>query len=215
MIHGSEEREVVLALDDSKGEAPPLQRTRYVDDMATYLIDRHVPLRYRGEFDVGRIADRMPDELAVVGALEPASEGVVPAQIRVEGMVHGGDIAIPRNVTAGYDLPGKIQPGTVAFVVITKMLSLHVADRHRTHRCLPGFLGGRGSGVPGRYRARIQRPFIKCANRYRANAQNAVPLARPAPFRHLSSLAQHTLGLVAWSPVTPKPGNPMRHIAYR
>lgn len=114
--------------------------------MATYLIDRHVPLRYRGEFDVGRIADRMPDELAVVGALEPASEGVVPAQIRVEGVVHGGDIAIPRNVTAGYDLPGKIQPGIVAFVVITKMLSLHVADRHRTHRCLPGFSAAAGVG---------------------------------------------------------------------
>ena len=54
-----------------------------------------------------------------------------------------------RYLTAGDDLPGKTQPGSCPFVIITKMLALHVADRHRTRRRLSDLFGRRGRRVPG------------------------------------------------------------------
>ncbi|SKV76046.1 Uncharacterised protein [Mycobacteroides abscessus subsp. massiliense] len=101
VVHGSEEREVVLALDDSKGEASPFQWARYVDDVAAYFIDRHMPLCYRRELDFAWIADGVPYERPVLGALEPAAEGVMPPQVCVEGMVHRGDVALARDIAAG------------------------------------------------------------------------------------------------------------------
>ena len=48
-------------------------------DMGVYLVDRHVAVIDRHEFDVSRIGDGMPDELAITGAFEPAAERVMPA----------------------------------------------------------------------------------------------------------------------------------------
>ena len=73
-----------VVLDDSEGEAAPLQRVRDVDDVGAYLVDRHVALIDGHEFDVGGIVDGVPDELAVIGLFEPAAEGVVPAEVRVD-----------------------------------------------------------------------------------------------------------------------------------
>ncbi|GLE50500.1 hypothetical protein ATCCBAA256_00940 [Mycobacterium montefiorense] len=63
VIHGGKEREVALTLDDPEGEAAPLQRTRDGHDMSVYLVDRHVAMGDRREFNVSGIADGVPDEL--------------------------------------------------------------------------------------------------------------------------------------------------------
>ena len=101
----------------------------------------------------------MPDELPVTGVLEPTAEGVMPTQVSVEGLIHGRNIALARYVTAGDDLPGKAQPGDRPFVIVTKMLALHVADRHRTHRRLSGLFLGPRRRMPGGDYARGRRPI--------------------------------------------------------
>ena len=68
----------LLVLDDPESEAAPLQRIRYGHDVSAYLVNRHVALIDRHEFDVGRIVDGMPDELSITGLFEPAAERVVP-----------------------------------------------------------------------------------------------------------------------------------------
>ena len=78
MIHGGKESEVVLVLDYSESEAAPLQRIRYGHDMSVYLVDRHVAVIDRHEFNVSRIVDGMPDELSITGLFEPTAERVVP-----------------------------------------------------------------------------------------------------------------------------------------
>src|SRR5690606_8940428 len=72
---------------------------------------------------------------------------------------------------AGDDLPGEVQPRGRPLPVVTQMLALHVADRHRTDLRPARRLDSGGGRVPGGDRARIQRPFIKCANRDLADAQ--------------------------------------------
>ena len=78
VIHRGEEGEVALVLDYPEGEATPLQRIRYVHDVRAYFVNRHVAVIDRHEFDVGRIVDGVPDELAVTGLFEPTAERVVP-----------------------------------------------------------------------------------------------------------------------------------------
>ena len=68
----------LLVLDYSESEAAPLQRIRYGDDMGVDLVDRHVAVIDRHEFDVSRIVDGMPDELSISGLFEPTAERVVP-----------------------------------------------------------------------------------------------------------------------------------------
>ena len=94
VVHRDKERELALTLHDPEGEAAPLQWIGYRDGVLANLVDGHVALIDRLEFDVSRIGDRVPDELAVVGALEPAAECVVATQVGVEGDIHGGDIAL-------------------------------------------------------------------------------------------------------------------------
>ena len=50
----------------------------YGHDVSAYFVDRHVALIDRHEFDVSRIVDGMPDELAIIGLFEPTAERVVP-----------------------------------------------------------------------------------------------------------------------------------------
>ena len=78
MIHGGEECEVALVLDYSESEATPLQRIRYGHDMRVYLVNRHVAVIDRHEFDVSRIVDGVPDELSIGRLFEPTAERVVP-----------------------------------------------------------------------------------------------------------------------------------------
>jgi hypothetical protein len=78
MIHGGKEREVVLALDYPEGEAAPLQRIWYGDDMSVYFVNRHVAVIDWRELNISRIADGMPDELSITGVLEPTAERVMP-----------------------------------------------------------------------------------------------------------------------------------------
>ena len=78
MIHGCKESEVAFVLDYSESEATPLQRIGYGHDMGVYLVDRHVPVIDRHEFDVGRIVDGVPYELSIIGPFEPTAERVVP-----------------------------------------------------------------------------------------------------------------------------------------
>ena len=123
MIHGGEESEVALVLDYPESEATPLQRIRYVHDMSVYLVDRHVAVIDRHEFDVSRIVDGMPDEFAVIGLFEPTAERVVPTQVCVDGVIHGRNVALAGHFTAGDDLPGKVQSRGCPFAVVTKMLA--------------------------------------------------------------------------------------------
>ena len=110
---------------------------------------RHVTVIDGHEFDVGRIVDGVPDEVSVAGVFEPAAEGVVPAQIGVDGVIHGGDIALASHFTAGDDLPGEVQTRGRPLAVVAEVLALHVADRHRTDRRLPGLFLRRGRRMPG------------------------------------------------------------------
>ena len=119
VVHGDEKRELAFALHDPEGEAAPLQGTGYRDGVLVNLLDAHVALVDRLEFDLGRIGDRVPDESAVVGAFEPTTERVVSAQVGVQREVHGGDIAFTLGVAAGDDLPGEVQAGSIPFVVVT------------------------------------------------------------------------------------------------
>ncbi len=76
----------------------------------------------------------------------------------------------------------KFRPAAFALAVISKMLTLHVANWHRAHRCPIGrFLSG-SRRMPGRDRSRTQRPFLKCANSYLPDAQSvALPFGRLWP----------------------------------
>ncbi len=143
--------------------------------MSVYLVDGHVTVIDWLEFDVGGVLDGMPDELSVVGPLEPTPERVMPTQVRVDCVIHRGDVALSGHITAGDYLPGEVQTGGAAIAVVTKMLLLHVADRHRADVCLARLFGSCGRRVPGRDRTLVDRPFIKCANSYLADPQNAVP----------------------------------------
>src|SRR6185312_2767218 len=130
------EGEVTLVLDYPEREAAPLQRTWYRHHVRTNLVGRQVALIDRYELDVGRIVDGVPDELSIAGVLEPTAEGVVPTEVRVDGVIHGSNIAPACHLTAGDDLPGKVQPRCRPFAVVTKMLALHVADGDRADLCL-------------------------------------------------------------------------------
>ncbi len=158
------------------------------------LVDGHVTLIDRNELDVVRILDRVPDEFAGVILSEPAAECVVPPQIGVDSVIHGRNVTLPRNFTAGDDLSREVQSGGVTLGVVTQVLALHIANRHRTHRRVARLFLRRGGRVPGRHRTGTQRPFIKCANSYFTDAQESsshfVSCRRRPPVA-----AQHTLDL--------------------
>ena len=114
--------------------------------MRVYLVDGHVAVIDRHEFHVLRIGEGMPDELSVVALLEPTAERVVAPDVCVERLIHCCDVTVTRHITAGDDLPGEVQPRRCAVAVITKVLTLHVADGHSADgrsRCLFGSRGGR------------------------------------------------------------------------
>ena len=80
------------------------------------------------------------DEFVVTDMSEPAAKSVVPPQVGVDGMVHRRDVTLARDVAAGDDLAGEVQSRRGTVTVVTKMLALHVADRHRTDRRLARLL---------------------------------------------------------------------------
>ena len=108
--------------------------------MLVNLLDGHHAVLDRDEFDVGRILEGVADEFVVTDMSEPAAKSVVPPQVGVDGMVHRRDVALARDVTAGDDLAGEVQTRRGTVTVVTKMLALHVADRNRTDRRLPGLV---------------------------------------------------------------------------
>ena len=55
----------------------------------------------------------MPDELSVVGPLEPTPERVMPTQVRVDCVIHRGDVALSGHITAGDYLPEKFRPAAL------------------------------------------------------------------------------------------------------
>ena len=103
----------------------------------------------RREFNISRIADGMPCELAITGVVEPTAERVMSTQVGVDGMIHRRDITPAGYFTGSDDLPRKVQPRGRPFVIITKMLALHVAGRYRTGRRLSNFFLSRACRVPG------------------------------------------------------------------
>src|SRR4029079_2932742 len=148
MVHRGKKGEVAFVLNDAERETTPLQRTRYVHDTGVYLVDCQVPVSNPHEFDVGRIGKGMPDELSITGLFEPAAKSVVPTQVCVDGVIHGGDVTSAWLCTAGDDLPGEGQIRGRSVTVVTKVLPLHVADRYRTDRRLTRFHGSSGARLP-------------------------------------------------------------------
>jgi hypothetical protein len=140
---------MTLALDDPEGEAAPLQRIRYAHDMGAYFVSRQFAVIDRREFHISRIADGMPYELSITVVVEPTAERVMPTQVCVDGVIHGSNVTLAGYFTGSDDLPRKVQPRGCPFVIITKMLALHVADRHRTGRRSSDPFGSRGRRVPG------------------------------------------------------------------
>ncbi len=179
VIHGREEAEMVLVLDDPEREATPFQRARDGHHVGVDLLERHRAVFDRLELDVLRIGQRVPDELTVADLFEPAAERVVAAQIGVDGVVHRRDVALARHVTAGDDLPGEVQARGRSLTVVLQVLTLHVADRHCADRRAPRLVDRVRRRMPGDDRARLQRPFVKCANRYLADAHYLALPARP------------------------------------
>jgi hypothetical protein len=86
--------------------------------MSVYFVDRHAAMIDRREFNVSRIAERMPDELCITGVVEPTAEGVMPTQVCIDGLIHGRDITVAWHFTGSDDLPRKVQPRGCPFVVI-------------------------------------------------------------------------------------------------
>src|ERR1700739_737729 len=117
--------------------------------MGACFVSRQCAVIDRREFNISRIADGMPYELSITGVVEPTSERVMPTQVCVDGVIHGRNITLAGYFTGSDDLPRKVQPRGCAFVIVTKMLALHVADGHRTGRRLSGLFGSRRRRVPG------------------------------------------------------------------
>src|SRR5438046_625341 len=105
------------------------------------------------------------------------------------------------HLAAGDDLPGEVQSRGCPFTVVAEMLTLHVADRHRTDRRLSSLFGSCGRRMPRRDRARIQRPFIECADRDFSDAQKLSPFRTLAIVGSGSGVTrccgQHTLDSTA------------------
>src|SRR5262249_55311074 len=78
VVHRGKESEIVLVLHYPKNETAPLERIRYGDHVSAYVVDRHVAVIDRHEFDVSRIVDGTPDERSITRFLEPTAERVVP-----------------------------------------------------------------------------------------------------------------------------------------
>ena len=98
------ESEVILALNDPEGEAAPLERSRYGDDVVVQFFDRHFAVVDRLEFDISRIIDGClmisPSPL-----FEPAAIRVMPTQVCVERLIHGRNITSAGHFARGDDLP--------------------------------------------------------------------------------------------------------------
>ena len=162
--------------------------------MSVYLVDGHVTVIDWHEFDVGGILDGMPDELSVIGLLEPTPERVMPTQVRVDCVIHRRNVALSGHITAGDDLPGEVQTGGAAIAVVTKMLLLHVADRHRADVCLSRLFGAAAVGCqdvtePGSPTIHQVRQQLSCRC-----AKRRPPTWPDSGSGNHTSLDQHTLG---------------------
>ena len=85
------------------------------------------------------------------------------------------------------------------------MLLLHVADRHRADVCLSRLSEAAAVGCQDVIDPWSDRPFIKCANSYLADPQNAVLPHWPdsGPAIHVAD--QHTLGYGCSRPASVEP----------
>ncbi len=59
VIHGREECEVIVVLNNSESEAAPFQGIGYAHHMGVYFFDGHVALIDRYELDIVRTFDRI------------------------------------------------------------------------------------------------------------------------------------------------------------
>src|SRR3954451_6572211 len=127
------------------------------------------------EFDIGGVADGMPNDFAAIGVLEPTAVRIVAPQVGVEGSGHGTDVAMTGHGTGGGDLPRVVQARGCSLVITSKMLALHIADWYGTDRRLPGVFYRLSGRMPGNDRPGAQRPFVDRADRNFADTQYCLP----------------------------------------
>src|SRR5580693_750190 len=148
MVNTYTDGEVVVTLDDREPEAVPFQRARRAQDVVLPLRWRHLAGSYRNQFDVARILDGMPGDVACIVRFEPAPIGIVPAKVRVDDKGHRANIALAGDVPGGNAQPRHIEPTGQVIAIATHMSGLDVARRHRAYRSLPGFLQRCGRKAP-------------------------------------------------------------------
>jgi hypothetical protein len=96
------------------------------------------------------------------------------AKVGVDGPAHRLDITATRNFTGRDDLPRIVQPGRRLVMDTSDVLALHVTDRHRTHRRLPGLLDRGLGGMPGDHLSRPRIPIVDGADRDLADLQQVL-----------------------------------------
>ena len=130
--------EVVVVLNKHEAKAVPVQRVgvaRTLRCHSSVVIGRAWSARTRCRSGW----HGAPDEVVGVGVLEPTAIGVVPAQMCVDDVGHGAEVAPTGYLPCGDTQPRHVEALVCVPAIGAKMFALHVAGRHLIDRRLPGF----------------------------------------------------------------------------
>jgi hypothetical protein len=136
MIDAHVEREVILALNEPETEAIPLQRSGSGQDVLPPLFRRLLAVLGGGELDVVGVGQCAPNDPVGIVEFEPAAVRIVAAQVRIDHVRHGPNVAAPRNVPGGNRQAGHLRAAGRVLAIAPKMLGLLIAGRNVGHRCL-------------------------------------------------------------------------------
>ena len=125
-------------------------------------------------------------------------------------MVHRGNIALTWNFTSSDDLPRIVESGSFLPINTPNMLRLHIADRYRTDRRLPGFFRSRMCRVPGRHDARTRHPIIDCADRDLPDMQYVPPGSERRRLRSGNTVGAFKIAPAPVTVVDTSPGRTVR-----
>src|SRR6185312_1619030 len=165
VVNGDVDGEPVIGLDDSEGEAVPLQWIGRVEKEFANLGRGHPSeIRWR-QGDALRIGNDVTKDLVVVAEAKPVVVGVVSPQVPIHGVRHRIDIADAADFPGPDAQPRDVAAAADLALVIPKMLRLLITHRGRMvlrFGCAP--IGGRG-GVPG-YDGALGRPVLNRAQEH-------------------------------------------------
>src|SRR5208337_4986148 len=106
-----------------------------------------LPVLGGDEFDVGRVGNRVPNDVVGILVLKPAAICIVSAKVGIDDICHGTDIAFAVHLADRDEQPRMIGPLGSRLGKVTKMPFLYVAGWYGTHRRLAGL------GTRSRFRA--------------------------------------------------------------